>query len=155
MSFSLRQLTLDDMDRAAVVLRTSFDERLPWLMGLHTPQEDRAYFRGHVISACEVWGAVDGAIIGIVAFRPGWVDQLYVLPDFQGRGVGTALLQKAQALSASLLLWTFQRNTLARRFYEANGFFVVDQTDGGTNEECEPDVLYRWDRPPSPAVLGE
>ncbi len=145
-SFSLRRLILHDMDYAAVVLRTSFDERLPWLTGLHTPEEDRAYFRGHVFSTCEVWGAINGNIIGIIAFRPGWIDQLYVVPNFQGRGAGTALLRVAQATSTSLLLWTFQKNALARRFYEANGFVAIDQTDGNTNEECEPDVLYLWDQ---------
>jgi putative acetyltransferase len=155
MSFSLRRLTLDDMDCAAVVLRISFDERLPWLTGLHTPEEDRAYFRGHVFSTCEVWGAVDGNIIGIIAFRPGWIEQLYMLPAFQRRGAGTALLRVAQASSTSLLLWTFQKNAPARRFYEANGFVAVDQTDGNTNEEREPDVLYRWDRPPNLAIPGE
>jgi GNAT superfamily N-acetyltransferase len=90
-SFSLTRLTLDDMDQAAIILRTSFDERLPWLAGLHTPEEDRAYFRGHVFSTCEVWGACDHDIIGIIAFRPGrpgWIDQLYVLPSCQRRGAG-------------------------------------------------------------------
>jgi len=53
----------------------------------------------------------------------------------------------AKATSASLLLWTFQKNARARRFYEAKGFVAVDQTDGGTNEEREPDVLYQWEEP--------
>jgi len=73
-SFSLKRLTVNDMDRAAVILRTSFDERLPWLAGLHTPEEDRAFFRSNVFSTCEIWGALDHDIIGIIAFRPGWID---------------------------------------------------------------------------------
>jgi hypothetical protein len=32
----LRQLELEDMDTAARVLRSSFDQALPWLAGLHT-----------------------------------------------------------------------------------------------------------------------
>ena len=44
-----------------------------------------------------------------------------------------------------LTLWTFQRNLRARRFYEANGFVAVRETDGAGNEEKEPDVLYRWE----------
>ncbi len=51
----------------------------------------------------------------------------------------------AKAASTSLQLWTFQKNTSARRFYEARGFVVIEETDGSTNEEREPDVLYRWD----------
>jgi hypothetical protein len=44
------------------------------------------------------------------------------------------------------MLWTFQRNALARRFYEKEGFVAVRETDGSGNEEREPDVLYLWKR---------
>ena len=54
------------------------------------------------------------------------------------------LLQVAKAASSSLQLWTFQKNILARRFYEKRGFVAVIETDGSQNEEHEPDVLYRW-----------
>jgi putative acetyltransferase len=144
-AFEVMCLSLDNVDRAAAVLRASFDERLPWLAGLHTPDEDRAYFRNKVFRECEVWGAVDTDIVGIIAFRPEWVDQLYVLPAHQGRGIGSALLGVAKSASASLSLWTFQQNRQARRFYEAHGFTAVRETDGNGNEEREPDVLYRWE----------
>jgi hypothetical protein len=42
------------------------------------------------------------------------------------------------------LLWTFQTNTGARRFYERHGFVAVDETDGSANEERAPDVRYAW-----------
>ena len=150
MPFSLRRLTLDDMDRAAIIFRTSFDERLPWLAGLHTPEQDRAYFHAHVFSTCEVWGAIDHDIVGIIALRSGWIDQLYVLPSHQGRGVGAAFLDLAKARSESLQLWTFQSNPAALRFYESKSFVAVQQTDGSANDEREPDILYRWDRRSNP-----
>ncbi len=140
----LRRLSQAEMDQAAVIHRTAFDDRLPWLAGLHTPAEDRHFFRDYVFTRCDVWGAVDGSIVGFIAFGGGWIEQLYVLPESQGRGWGSALLQVAKSASASLQLWTFQRNTLARRFYEKHGFHVVEETDGSRNEEREPDVLYRW-----------
>lgn len=145
---TFRKLELADMDAAASVHRASFDERLPWLSGLHAPEEDRAFFRNHVFRTCAVWGAWDGgSLAGIIAFRDGWIDQLYVLPRAQGQGTGTALLQIAQASSPSLSLWTFRRNARARAFYEARGFVAVQETDGSRNEEREPDALYRWTRP--------
>jgi GNAT superfamily N-acetyltransferase len=143
----LRQLDLDDMDAAAVVHRASFDARLPWLAGRHSPEEDRAYFRDRVFAACMLWGAFEhGRLIGFIAFREGWVDQLYVLPHAQRRGIGKSLLDIAKAANAGLSLWTFQRNEHARSFYEANGFLPVEVTDGSRNEEQEPDILYRWRR---------
>jgi GNAT superfamily N-acetyltransferase len=92
-------------------------------------------------------GAFDrAAMIGMLAFREDWIDQLYLLPKAQGRGVGTELLQVAQRSFDRLQLWTFQRNVRARRFYEARGFALVQETDGARNEEKEPDALYRWTR---------
>ncbi|MGI8841133.1 MAG: GNAT family N-acetyltransferase [Caulobacteraceae bacterium] len=144
---ALARLALEDMDAAARVHRAAFDDRLCWLSGRHTPAEDRHYFRDHVFNTCEIWGGADAEeLVGIVAFREGWVDHLYVLPIAQNRGVGTRLLSVAQTAFPQLSLWTFQRNTGARRFYETRGFVVVELTDGAANEEKEPDVLYRWSR---------
>jgi putative acetyltransferase len=148
MDFQIRQLTLDDMDAAAVVLRRSFDHRLPSLAGLHTPEEDRAFFRDHLFGTCDLWGAFDngavGQLVGIIAFADGWVEQLYVLPEFQGRGIGCRLLGLAKSRYAGLKLWTFQQNEGARIFYERNGFAALEETDGSRNEEKAPDILYGW-----------
>ena len=140
---TLRRLGLDDMEAAAQIHRSAFDHALPWLAGLHTPEEDRWFYRERVFTTCEVWGAyaVD-EMIGIVAFRRDWVDQLYVLRKAQRGGIGTALLRIAQKSHDRLSLWTFQRNAPARRFYEARGFRLIRETDGAGNEEKEPDALY-------------
>ena len=143
----LRQLKLEDMDAAARVVRTAFDQALLSLAGLHTPEEDQWFFRERVFNTCEMWGAFDGAAMrGIIAFREGWIDQLYVLPEAQRRGVGKDLLQVAQNAFDRLQLWTFQRNAPARRFYKARGFALIQETDGAGNEEKEPDALYLWTR---------
>ncbi|WP_442859410.1 GNAT family N-acetyltransferase [Bosea sp. Tri-49] len=127
--------------------RASLDDRLPWLAGLHTPEEDRAYFGTVVFRECELWGTFHGpALAGFIAFRDGWIDQLYVLPTHQGQGAGSALLEVAQMRCSELNLWTFQRNAIARRFYERHGFVEAELTDGSRNEEREPDIHYVWRR---------
>jgi GNAT superfamily N-acetyltransferase len=142
-----KQLQLADMDAAARVHRISFDHALPWLTGLHTPEEDRWFYRERMLKECTLWGAFDDdRMTGLIAFRDEWIEQLYVLPEAQGRGVGTVLLDVAKRASVRLQLWTFQRNAPARRFYEARGFAVVEQTDGAGNEEQEPDARYLWTR---------
>ena len=143
----LRRLELADMDQAARVDRTSFDHALPWLAGLHTPDEDRWFYRERVFQTCKLWGAFEaGVMTGVIAFRDDWVEQLYVLPGAQRRGIGGALLDIAMGDTDRLQLWTFQRNAGARGFYEARGFKPVEYSDGGRNEENEPDVLYLWIR---------
>ena len=143
----LRRLELADMDAAARVLRRAFDHALPTLAGLHTPEEDRWFFRNRVFADCELWGAFDDTgMTGMIAFRQDWIDQLYILPEARGRGMGSSLLQVAKERFDLLQLWTFQRNAKARRFYEARGFRPMRETDGARNEEQEPDALYLWTR---------
>ena len=142
-----RPLALTDMGAAAQVHRIAFDHAMPWLVGLRPPDQDRWFYRELVFPACRVWGHFDGdQLCGIIAFRDGWIEQLYVHPAAHGRGIGTELLNVAKAASEQLELWTFQRNAPARRFYEARGFTLVEQTDGMRNEEKEPDARYVWSR---------
>jgi GNAT superfamily N-acetyltransferase len=143
----LRKLTLADMDAAAAVHRAAFDHVLPWLAALHTPPEDRWFYSERMFTTCELWGVFrDAEMIGLIAFREDWIHQLYVLPQAQGHGVGSQLLQIAKDSFTRLHLWTFQRNFPARRFYEVRGFVLVRETEGAENEEKEPDALYRWTR---------
>jgi hypothetical protein len=53
----LRRLELSDMDTAAQIQRIALDWALPALAGLHTPEEDRNFFRERVFAECELWGA--------------------------------------------------------------------------------------------------
>ncbi|MGY3233771.1 GNAT superfamily N-acetyltransferase [Bradyrhizobium sp. USDA 4448] len=143
----LRPLALTEMGAAAQVHRLAFDQAMPWLVGLHTPDEDRWFYRERVFPTCRVWGRFDDdELCGIMAFRDGWIEQLYVLPAAHGRGIGTELLEIAKSASERLELWSFQRNEPARRFYEARGFTLAEQTDGSRNEEKEPDARYVWVR---------
>jgi GNAT superfamily N-acetyltransferase len=146
MTLVIRRLSLDEMDRVALLHRVSFDARLPWLAGLHTPEEDRAYFRDHVYPTSVVYGAFEGAVLlGFMALRAEWIDQLYVAPGQHGRGIGSRLIAIAKAASPVLQLWTFQRNAGARRFYAHHGFVAVEERDGSDNEEREPDIRYQWE----------
>ncbi|MGY4308395.1 GNAT superfamily N-acetyltransferase [Bradyrhizobium sp. USDA 4369] len=147
MANTVRQLAMSDMGAAAAVHRAAFDAALPWLAGLHTPDEDRWFYRERVFRDCALSGAFQrDELAGFIALRKEWIDQLYVHPEAQGRGVGSALLDLAKTTGDRLHLWTFQRNMAARRFYERRGFVLVEETDGARNEEREPDALYRWTR---------
>ena len=76
----------------------------------------------------------------------GWIEQLYVDPQWTNRGLGSALVDHAKSESTgSLELWTFAGNIGAQRFYQRHGFIEVHRTDGD-NEEGEPDIKYRWSR---------
>jgi ribosomal protein S18 acetylase RimI-like enzyme len=73
------------------------------------------------------------------------VEHLYVQPDFQRAGIGSALLEVAKSRRpGGLRLWVFQRNHGARAVYARHGFTEVRFTDGPDNEEQEPDVFLAY-----------
>jgi ribosomal protein S18 acetylase RimI-like enzyme len=113
---------------------------------VHTDDEIRRWVAEHLMHACDVWIALSGRkTIAMMALAGDLLDQLYVAPGRQSRGVGAMMLKLAKVLSpARLRLFTFVTNTPARRFYEAHGFSAVDINDGSRNEERAPDVLYEW-----------
>lgn len=85
------------------------------------------------------------AVIGFVAMTDGMIEHLYVDPEHQRRGVGSALLEEAKRrMPGGFRLWVFQANEPARSFYEKHGVRVVRLTDGSGNEERMPDALYEW-----------
>ncbi|KAH8658264.1 acyl-CoA N-acyltransferase [Xylariales sp. PMI_506] len=94
----------------------------------------------------ELWVAEqDGQVAGYVRFSAHWLDDLYVLPHYQGSGLGTALLQLVKTKRpAGFSLWVFQSNILARSFYRHHGLEELESTDGKANEEQSPDVRMAW-----------
>ena len=74
-----------------------------------------------------------------------FLDQLYLAPEWTGRGIGSRLVELAkQRRPAGLDLFTFQVNDGARRFYERHGFTAIWFGDGSENEEGQPDLRYAW-----------
>lgn len=142
-----RRATPADAAAVADVYLASFHAALPTVRLAHTDDDVRAWIRDHVVPDRETWVADDaGRVVAMLELAPGWVDQLYVAPERQGEGIGTALLALAKArASGPLELWAFQVNAPARAFYERHGFVAVEFTDGSGNEEREPDVRYRWE----------
>jgi ribosomal protein S18 acetylase RimI-like enzyme len=144
---ALRRASLDDMASVAALHRLAFFPAMPHMPMLHTPEEDLEFFSTVVFPNTQIWLCErQGIVAGFIAFRPGWVDHLYVHPDHQRRGIGSGLLALAQSAEQSLHLWAFQCNLPARRFYEGHGFQIERETDGATNAERQPDILYFWSR---------
>jgi ribosomal protein S18 acetylase RimI-like enzyme len=86
-------------------------------------------------------------IVGVLATaresNASWVNQLYIAPSHVGQRIGSRLLAHALASSAlPVRLYTFQANGRARSFYERHGFRAIAFSDGSSNEERCPDVLY-------------
>jgi GNAT superfamily N-acetyltransferase len=135
-----------DADALASIFTAARRHAMPWLPRLHTEADDRRYIAEQVLGTSDVLVVrrSEGPV-GFLALRGDMVEHLYVRPDSQRAGVGTALLKAAkERRPTGLRLWVFQRNQLARAFYARHGFTEIELTDGAGNEEREPDVLLAW-----------
>lgn len=151
MPWIVRDAGPEDVPTIAAVHQAARSTAMPWLKVPHTDADTRRWVGDTLLPGFRVRVAEGGGIVvGYTALGTDFLEALYVVPAAQGQGVGSCLLDEAKATAAAQLqLYTFQRNTRARRFYEARGFLAVSFGDGTGNDEGEPDVLYEWCRPPS------
>jgi GNAT superfamily N-acetyltransferase len=147
--FSIREYHQDDFDAVTIIWRISREKSLPDFQREkgHFFYEDRDYFRDHIVKNNQVW-VVEAAQqpVAFMAMNKNFIDQLYIDPVHQRRGVGQALLNFARERSPDhIWLYTLQINVGARAFYEKNGF-VAEKFGISPPPENEPDVEYHWRR---------
>ncbi|CAL9594427.1 GNAT family N-acetyltransferase [Streptomyces sp. Tu 3180] len=142
----LRRALPRDAGAAADVWLRSFAAALPAVVRPRSDAEVHAYFRHVLVPLRETWvAAAGGDVVGVMVLEGEELAQLYLAPEWRGRGIGDRFVALAKERSpAGLSLWTFQVNGPAHRFYERHGFTAVQWTDGSGNEEREPDVRYAW-----------
>ncbi|MDH6519806.1 GNAT superfamily N-acetyltransferase [Streptomyces sp. SAI-208] len=147
-SVVIRRAAAPDASATADVYLRSFAAALPTVVRPRSDDEVRGYIRDVVVPLRETWVAEDsasGAIVGLMVLADDLLSQLYLDPDWRGRGIGDRFVALAKERSPrGLSLWTFQVNAPAHRFYERHGFVEAERTDGSGNEEREPDVRYVW-----------
>lgn len=100
--------------------------RETWTAALSDPEVE--------VYVAEVEGVSAGAVsVGAVSVGKGFLSTLYVLPAYQGGGIGSALHDLAvERLRAQgfheARLWTLEGNEAGRRFYERRGWSLTDET---------------------------
>ena len=143
----IRAITPHDVDAVVRLWQASKRETYDFL----PVERDRTlddldtFFRERILPRCAIWIAVDdGRVLGFFALTRSYLDRLFVHPDAQRRGVGTALFAKAKELSpAGIELHTHQKNLRACSFYEKLGLRAVHYGMSPAPEN-EPDVEYHW-----------
>jgi ribosomal protein S18 acetylase RimI-like enzyme len=141
----------DDLERTVAIFHATNLASYPYVEEhqRHTLADATAFFRDRLVPRCDITLAIgtDATIVGLIALQSNLIDQLCVWMPWQRKGIGTRLLVRArEAHPSGLRLFTFQRNTTARAFYEKHGFRAV-RFGISPAPENEPDVEYHWSHP--------
>ena len=97
----------------------------------HEPYMDVRELESEIADGVAFWGYYsDGALIGVMGIQQlhdvDLIRHAYVLPSYQGRGVGGELLLHLRRLSSRrMLVGTWAAAEWAIRFYRHNGFELV------------------------------
>ncbi|HEY0832384.1 MAG TPA: GNAT family N-acetyltransferase [Azospirillum sp.] len=138
-----RHATAGDAPRCARIFLDGRRRAFPWQPAERFGLDD---YYDCVEDETVLVAEVDGTVVGFVSIdRPQrFVHTLFIDPDWQSRGIGTALLREALAsLNGPAELTCSARNAAARAFYEHNGWVPVD----GAEAADTPHVVYRMPHP--------
>jgi putative acetyltransferase len=76
----------------------------------------------------DTWVAeVDGDVMGFIALMGSEVGAIFLQPSHHGKGIGKALMDKAQSLHGNLEVEVFKENTIGRNFYSKYGFELLEE----------------------------
>ena len=144
----IRIATREDSEAIADLCIASRKKHMSFTQLVHTETEIHQWMREELIPDQNVLVLEEDAEIKAMMATSenetgSWINHLFVEAENVGRGYGTRLIGKALSeLKRPIRLYVFQENHRARRFYERKGFQAVKFSDGSTNEEKCPDVLY-------------
>jgi len=129
---SLRQATQDDLDAIVALKERVLRRELEALIGWDADRS-RARVSEHFSPEHTRIIIVDVAVAGSVALRPEagelWLELFYLDAQYQGRGIGTAVLEQLldgvpEGVPVRLQVLV---GSSARRLYERHGFVAEDQ----------------------------
>ena len=81
------------------------------------------------------------------------IERIYVAKEFQGKGLGRTLINKALDVALTrmkLYIWlgVWEKNYKALQFYKNNGFYLIGKHSFFLGEEEQTDFILRKDIPP-------
>ncbi|MFN8368485.1 MAG: GNAT family N-acetyltransferase [Candidatus Kapaibacterium sp.] len=143
----LRKYTNNDFEECVQLFQQVYGETYPDFEP-HYHEKQRFYdiMTNHVLPQNELFVVSNNEIIiAFIAIHNNCLDQLYVTHSFQGKGVGSMLVNKAKEINPECMeLFTFTQNNKAITFYEKHGFRIIKH--GIAPDEKKPDVLMRWEK---------
>lgn len=123
----LRAAVSDDEDWMFALYRRVFSEHISRIWGWSEDWQVAEFRKGLAQANCQIIER-DGSRIGFVRSKGASTLELQLLalaPEYQCRGLGTAVIQRLQRACTRIELKVFITNTLAKQFYLRLGFDEV------------------------------
>lgn len=135
-SLKLRKATASDSEFAYRTKKTAFKQYVEEVWGWDEEEQRQLHVRRYALQEFNViqWSGIDVGIMAVVR-EPDCVklNQMFVLPEYQGRGIGTActmrVIEDAAASELSVRLKVLKVNSRAIRFFQKLGFNSIGESD--------------------------
>ncbi|ENQ3107717.1 GNAT family N-acetyltransferase [Bacillus cereus] len=141
MDFVIREMKEEDIPSVQYVAKTSWNDTYKDIIPVAVQEKfiEHAYSHDmmkHRLQQSHLFvGEVDGKVVGFANFSPikyqneAELGAIYLLPAYQGNGMGTALLRKGITILEGvkkIYINVESENKTGKAFYTAKGFAVVD-----------------------------
>lgn len=132
MKYTLRPATPDDYDFLYHLIEVCLKEYIEETWGWDDDFQQRHFAENFDVTGCQIV-LVDGRKAGQITVNEHedshFLAVIYILPEFQNRGLGSTLIREVQADAAKsglpVTLRVLKANTPARRLYARLGFVVT------------------------------
>jgi putative acetyltransferase len=127
MKATIRQYQGRDLNNLLTVWENASKIAHPFLTKEFIEQE-RYNIPNVYIPNADTWVVLDNdKVVGFIALIGSEIGAIFVHPDYQGRGFGKTLMDKAYSLHSQLEVEVFKENTIGRRFYDRYGFKLLHE----------------------------
>jgi ribosomal protein S18 acetylase RimI-like enzyme len=132
----LRKATADDSQFAYRIKKAAFKKYVEKVWGWDEEEQCQLHERRFASQDFQVI-QVSGIDVGILAmvWQPDCVkvNQMYILPEYQSKGIGAAcmmrIIEDASALKLPVRLQVLKVNKRAVKFYKRLGFKIIGESD--------------------------
>ena len=143
--FEVRQATPGDRDTLYRIRREAMRPYVEQIWGWDEEFQERRFRESYDHTKTQVV-VVDGHATGLLGVSERewatFIDQIEIVPEYQGRGIGTALINEVLARGRPVELDVLKVNADARRLYERLGFRVTGETERHYHMRSEADASY-------------
>ena len=143
--FEVRQATPGDRDTLYRIKREAMRPYVEQVWGWDEEYQERRFRESYDHSETQVV-LVDGIAVGLLRVSESesavFIDQVEIVPDYQGQGIGTSLINDLLARGRPVELGVLKVNADARRLYERLGFRVIDDNETHYHMRAEPAHSY-------------